>query len=351
MNVAVLGAGVTAWPLAADLALAGHAVRWWAPDENALGPVRANGGVIRVGEGGQRKATLERVTGDLAEAVAGAEVLIASVAAAAQRDLAARLAAVPGEGQIVLLTPGIFGSYVVARDIARSGGRLPVAFAETATLPCLARVIGPAAISAPVRAADVPIGVFPGARSDATLDRLRAVFPAIRPCQDVLDAALASAGPVVHPPRVLLNAAAIDTGKPAIDVSATPPGVRRLIDSLDGERQAIRAMLGFSAPHVEVQSALTAGGPPEDVTFAHAYVADDAALGLSLFESAGRLAGADTPAISGMLSVFSALLGRDLRSTGRSLDRLGLGDFVRREIGQLLHEGWRSPLWRRALSD
>jgi len=351
MNVAVLGAGVRAWPMAAALALAGHTVRWWAPDENALGPLRAAGGVIRVGDGGQRKAALARATADLAEAVAGAEVVIASVAATAQRDLAARLAAVPGEGQIVLLTPGIFGSYVVARDIARSGGRLPVAFAETGTLPCLAPVTGPAGISAPVRAADVPIGVFPAARSEAALDRLRALFPAIRPCQDVLDAALASAGPVVHPPLVLLNGAAIDAGKSAIDVSATTPGVRRLVDSLDGERQTIRARLGFSAPHVEIQPALPAGGPPEDVTFAHPYVADDAALGLSLFESAGRLAGADTPAISGILSVFSALLGRDLRSAGRGLDRLGLGDFVRREIGELLHEGWRSTLWRRALSD
>ena len=64
------------------------------------------------------------------------------------------------------------------------------------------------------------------------------------------------------------------------------------------------------------------------MTFEHRYVTEDVALGLSLFESAGRLAVADTPAISGLLSVFEALLGRDLRATGRGLDRLGLGDFV-----------------------
>ena len=86
------------------------------------------------------------------------------------------------------------------------------------------------------------------------------------------------------------------------------------------------------------------------MTFEHRYVAEGAALGLSLFESAGRLAAADTPVISGLLSVFGALLGRDLRATGRGLDRLGLGDFVRREIRELLHDGWLSPLWRRALA-
>jgi opine dehydrogenase len=94
-----------------------------------------------------------------------------------------------------------------------------------------------------------------------------------------------------------------------------------------------------------------AGGAAGDVvTFEHRWVTEDTALGLSLFESAGRLAGTDTPAIGGMLSVFQAVLGFDLRAAGRGLDRLGLGDLVQREIRQLLREGWRSPLWRRALS-
>ena len=258
----------------------------------------------------------------------------------------------------------------MAREIARVGGRLPFAFAETGTLPYLARKTGPGEVAAPVRAANLPAGVFPAAHTAETIERLRALFPAIRPCHDALDVALTNAGTVIHPPLVLLNASAIDAGRFDIHASGTTASVRRLIDAVDGERMAIRASLGCPAPHYELptyydqaraaeglygagaQAKLLASGLWEEVvTFEHRYVTEDVALGLSLFESAGRLAVADTPAISGLLSVFEALLGRDLRTTGRGLDRLGLGDFVRREIRELLQDGWRSPLWRRALAE
>ena len=47
-------------------------------------------------------------------------------------DLARRLVGRLTGKEIVLFTPGSFGSYAVARDLARAGGPLPFAFAETA---------------------------------------------------------------------------------------------------------------------------------------------------------------------------------------------------------------------------
>src|SRR5581483_12207711 len=125
--------------------------------------------------------------------------------ATAHEDVAKRLASHLDARQVVLLTPGTFGSFVMAREIARAGGRLPLAFAETGTLPYLARKTGPAEVRAPVRAANLPVGVFPAARRQEVLPRVAALFPAARPCVDVLDAALTNAGPVIHPPLVLLN--------------------------------------------------------------------------------------------------------------------------------------------------
>jgi opine dehydrogenase len=361
MKVAVLGGGGGAYAAAADLALAGHDVRLWRRRAEDLAPVRAAGGITVAGEGRPRKAKLERVTGELTDAVAGAEVVVAPIPATGHQDLAARLAPVLEDGQIVLLVPGAFGSYVVAREIARAGGRLPFAFAETGAVLHLARKIGPAELTAPVRAASLPAGVFPAVRAGAALDHLRPLFPALRPCRDALDAALANTGPAIHPALVLLNAGSIDGGRFDVHAAATTPTVRRLIDAVDAERVAIRAGLGYPAPHYELATsydearaaeAKILGGTPvtDGATFEHRYVAEDVALGLSLFESAGRLAAADTPAVSGLLSVFTALLGRDLRAEGRGLERCGLGDFVRREIGELLRDGWLSTLWRRAVA-
>src|SRR2546425_11688882 len=60
------------------------------------------------------------------------------------------------------------------------------------------------------------------------------------------------------------------------------------------------------------------------------YVPEDAVLGLALLESAARAAGAVPPAVTGLLLVYGALLGRELSGRGRALaqhrlDRLQIG--------------------------
>ena len=83
----------------------------------------------------------------------------------------------------------------------------------------------------------------------------------------------------------------------------------------------------------------------------HRYVTEDAALGLSLFESAARTASVLSPAVSGLLQVFGVLLARELSGSGRSLEALGVGDLVMREIKALLQEGWASNVWARILRE
>jgi opine dehydrogenase len=366
--VAVLGGSNGGFTTAADLALAGHRVRLWARSAEALGPLLDDPAIMLVAEGRQGSARLERATTELGDAVEGAEVLIAPLPATSHEDLAKRLAPHVNDRQIVLLTPGTLGSVALAQALARAGGRLPRALAETGTLPYLTRRTGPAVVTAPVRAANLPAGVFPASRTDDTLVRLGELFPAIRPCADALDVALTNAGPVIHPPLVLLNAGPIDAGRFDVHAAGTTPSVRRLIDAVDGERVATRRGWDYPAPHYELatyyderraaeglygegaKAKLVASGLwSEILTFEHRYVTEDAALGLALFESAARAAGVATPATSGLLLLFGVLLGRELSGRGRALEGLGLGDLSRREIRALLDEGWASPLWTRTL--
>lgn len=368
MKIAVLGGSHGGYATAADLALAGHDVALWRRTEAELAPVRAGRGITLAAEERSGTARLGHATGDLGGALEKAEVVIVPLPATAHEDLARRLAPLLTGREIVLVTPGTLGSYVMAREIARAGGTLPHALAETGTLPYLARKTGPAEVRAPVRAAHLPTGVFPATRRDAVLPRLAELFPAIRPCRDALDAALTNAGTVIHPPLVLLNAGAIDRGQFDVHAEGTTPSVRRLIDAVDAERVATRRGLGYPAPHYEQATyyeegraaeglygagargkVVASGLWSERLTFEHRYVTEDVALGLTLFASAARTAGVDAPTIGGLLDVFGALLGRDLPSSGRGLERLGLGDFTRREVLQLMAEGWTSPLWTRAL--
>jgi opine dehydrogenase len=367
MEVAVLGGGNGAFATAADLALAGHGVRLWRRADDDLAVVREAGGITLTSDERQGKAPVV-ATSDLAKALDGAEVVLTPLPATVHDDLAGRLAAHLSDRQILVLTPGTFGAYAIARQIARAGGRLPFAIAETGTLPYLARTTGPAEVTVAVRAANLPAGVFPGARTEATLARLQALFPAVRPCADVLDAALTNAGAVMHPPLVLLNAGAIDQGRFDVHAAGTTPSVRRLIDALDAERLAARRGWGYPPPHYELATydedaraaeglygagarakVVASGLWDEEVSLQHRYVTEDAALGLTLLESAARSVTVDSPASSGLLLVFGVLLGRRLTGAGRDLAHLGLGDLLLREVRALLHDGWESPVWSRVL--
>jgi len=368
MIVTVLGGSHGGFAAAADLALGGHRVRLWTRTAATLGPLHDDPTIQLVAEGRQGSARLERATTDIGEAVAGAEVLIVLLPATTHEDLARRLAPHVTAHHTVLLTPGTLGSWVLAREIARAGGALPQALGETGRGPYVARKTGPAVVAAPVRAATLPVGVFPASQREAALARFAELFPAVRPCADVLDAALTNAGPVIHPPLVLLNAGAIDAGRFDVHAAGPTPSARRLIDVVDAERLATRRGWGYPAPHDELaahedearaaeglrgagarQKLGARGAWSETLTFEHRWVTEDVALGLALFESAARAAGAATPGISGLLLLFGALLGRELSGRGRALEALGLGDLSRREIRALLEEGWRSAVWARAL--
>ena len=365
MNVAVLGGSNGAFATAADLALAGQRVRLWRRAESDVAAVRD--GITLVAEGRHGPARLDRVTADLGDALDGAELVIAPLPATTHEDLAKRLGPHLTDGQIVLLTPGSFGSFAMARDIARAGHRLPFAFAETGTLPYLARNTGPAEVTVAVRAANLPTGAFPASRTDAVLAKLAPLF-AVRACVDALDVALTNVGPVIHPPLVLLNAGAIDRGRFDIHAQGTTGSVRRVIDAVDVERVSARQGWGYPAPHYEMTtyydepqaaSGLYGAGAKakvvasglwnEDLTFEHRYVTEDVVMGLSLFESAARTASVASPAVSGLLLLFGAMLAREISGGGRALESLGLGDFALREIKALLHDGWSSHMWARAI--
>jgi opine dehydrogenase len=359
VNIGVLGGGNGGYATAADLALGGHRVRLWRRSDRDLAPVRSAGAITLVAEGRQGEARLDRATGDLGEALEDAEVVVVPLPATSHDDLAKHLAGRLTGREVVLLTPGTLGTFVLARGLARAGATLPLAF--------LARKTGPATVAAPVRAANLPVGVFPASRSTVALERITALFPAARPCVDALDAALTNAGVVIHPPLVLVNAGSIDGGRFDIHAAGTTASARRLIDAVDAERVASRRGLGYPAPHYEQatlydearaaeglygagarQRLVASGLWSEIVTYEHRYVSEDVVLGLTLFESAGRTAGVPTPTVSALLGVFGALLGRDLTG-GRALDHLGLGDLTRREVRALFHDGWESHAWSRVI--
>ena len=212
MKIAVLGGGNGSFAAAGDFALQGHEVRLWRRDAGQVAAQRAEGSRIVVKDvNGRHDVKLALVTADIAEAVRDAELILCPAPAFAQADIAKQLAPHLRDGQVVFLPPATFGSMIFARAAYDTGNRADVSFAETGTLPWLTRKHGPFEVAITIRAKRLPVGVFRLANADHALVVIGRAFPGvIEPCGDALSGALMNAGPIIHPPLIVMNAGPIE---------------------------------------------------------------------------------------------------------------------------------------------
>jgi opine dehydrogenase len=353
MKIAVLGGGNGAYAAAADLSEKGHEVRFWRRDAQALAGLEA---ITLKDAEGERAVPIARTCADIGEAVRGAELVFMPDPAFTQADNALRLAPHLADGQVVFLAPGTFGAYVMPRIIREAGNRADFSFAETGTLPWLTRKHGPTTAAITARATRLPTGVNPSRNKQASYAVLRQAFDSIEPVEDVLSAALMNAGPVIHPPLILMNAGPLEHFERwDIHNEGTQPSIRRVTDALDAERIAAREALGYRAPHFpladhyradgdewmygrRVHQKLTDSGDWREriVLTEHRYMREDVEHGLAFLVSVCEWAGVPCPVARGLLALGSAVVGRDLRATGRTLESLGLAGLPKAELQKLL---------------
>jgi opine dehydrogenase len=257
---------------------------------------------------------------------------------------------------VVFLAPGTFGSFLMTKIIRDGGNRADFAFAETGTLPWLTRKHGPTTAAITARATRLPTGVYPKRKTDGALSTIRKAFKSIEVVEDALSGALMNAGPIIHPPLILMNAGPLEHfEKWDIHKEGTQPSIRRVTDALDAERVAVREALGYKAPHFpladhyrpdgdewmygrKVHKKLTDSQDWRErmVLTEHRYMKEDVEHGLAFLVSVCEWAGVPCPTARGLLALGSAVVGRDLRKEGRTLESLGLGRMSAAELKAIL---------------
>lgn len=360
MDIAVLSGGNGAHAAAADLTEFGHRVRFWRRDDAAAAALRAAGNRLTLKDyRGPREVEVAVVTDDMGEALRGAELILCPAPAFAQADIARAMAPHAADGQVVLLTPGTFGSYVMGKALREAGSTARIAFAESGTLPYLARKHGPNEVAITVRATRLPTGVLPLADKARVLGVLRGAYPAVEDAGDALSGALMNAGPIIHPPLILMNAGPLEHfDRWDIHKEGTQASIRRVTDALDAERVAVREALGYGAPHFpladhyrddgdewmygrKAHAPLVESGDWREhiILTEHRYMREDVAEGLAFLVSVADWAGVAAPVASGLLAVGSAVCGTDFRTFGRTLETLGIAGLDRDGMSRLLAEG------------
>lgn len=357
MRIAVLGGGHGSYAAAADLAAQGHELRLWRRDAQAFAPVLHSQSIRLKDVNGARSVRLALATTDIGAALRGAELVLLPVPATAQADISLAMAPHLERGQVVFCPPGTFGSYAMAKIVRAAGSTPAVSFAETGTLPYLARKHAPDEIAITIRAKRLPVGVFPAQRTQAALEVIRRAYPAVHPIEDALSAALMNAGPVIHPPLILMNAGPLEHFERwDIHNEGTQPSIRRVTDALDAERIAVREALGYAPTHYPLRDHYTTdkwmyGDAHDRLTESgdwreridlrtHRYMREDVAYGLAFLVSVARWAGVAAPVAGGLLAIASAALGEDLYAASpRTLEALGLVQLDRAALMQRLFTG------------
>jgi opine dehydrogenase len=359
LDIAVIGGGHGCYAAAVSLTEQGHSVRLWRRDAAAFGSVRDSKTIKVTDHKGTRDVAIAVVTDDLAAAMKDAELVVLPLPCHTHTSLAPQLAPLWQEGQVGYLPPGTFGGYIYAKAAVEAGNTANIAFGETGTLPYLARKHGEDNVRISVYATRLPTGIYPLKDADRAFSIIKQAYPAAEQITDLLDGALMNAGPIIHPPLIILNAGPLEH----FDVwdihnEGTQPSIRSVTNALDQERIDLREALGYGAPHFPLKNhyddaseewmygnssheMLTDSGDwREDIDLhTHRYMREDTALGLAFYVSLGRWIGQAMTISEGLLAIGSAITGDALYDSGRSLESLGLADLSPGEMRQMLAEG------------
>jgi opine dehydrogenase len=363
-RIAVLGAGNGGCAAAADLGARGFEVRLYNRSRERLAPLLERGGLERHGATGEGFVELALITDDLGRAVGGADLIMLTVPISAHPFYARQLGPLLPPDGVLFLNPGhMGGGLFMAHEIHRLTGRTDVRTCEVSTLAYACRMRGPAAVNVMGVMRTLPFAAFPGRWRDELLEVLRPLYPSLVPASHVLETGFLDINAVEHPPQIICNAGWVEhtRGDYLFYYEGTTPSVGRVIDTLDRERMAVAAAAGVpTRPFVQVfaemgyttEDAATQGtayaalqesapnrwikGPK---SLDHRYLHEDVGWGLVPWAELGRSLGVPTPVMDALITLGSALTGRDYRTDGLTLERLGLAGKRSEELAGYLRDG------------
>jgi len=347
--IAVLGGGHGAHAMAADLASRGFAVNMYEmPRFQAAVRDLFDTQTIHASGVLQGSFKLNRVTGDIDEAIEGVKYILVVTPAFAHEAYARLLKGRTKSDQVVVVYPGAFAGLLFRTVFGDDD--CPVV-AEVNNLPYDARVTGPCQVSI-FGLNKVNIAFLPAARGPELIDEMRAIHPYEKVYSDVLEAGLSIVNPGVHAGPCLLSVTAIENSSKRpffLYEHGVTPSSCRINLRIDDERKAIGRRLGYRLTPIEDFTGLQEGytwqelymamhgnisltpiAGPHDIM--NRYFTEDAPYGLVPWSHIGRAVGVPTPVIDSVVNLYNVVHEKDWWADGRGADDLGLAGLTTEQI-------------------
>lgn len=348
--IAVIGAGNGGQAFAGHLSAMGYKVRLYDREVSKVEYLNANKKIQLVGalslEGG-----IEFASADLKKVITGADIIMVATTATAHRPLAAQMAPLLSDGQIIVLNPGrTCGALEFRNTLDEAGLSKRVYVAEAQTLIYACRLIENGTVNIIGVKDKVLISAYPASDTPHVLKELKPIFPCFYPAKNVLQTSFENVGAMFHPTVVLFNEAAIERGESFFFYRDMTDGLARIIEEADKERLSVAAAYGISPISAfDWVSYAYNGVEGKDLcermqnnpayyeitapkTIDCRQITEDIPTGIIPLAELGKAAGVPTPLFNSLITICSILHKRDFREDGRTLKRLGLEGLSAEEI-------------------
>ncbi|MFC1849922.1 NAD/NADP octopine/nopaline dehydrogenase family protein [candidate division CSSED10-310 bacterium] len=359
---AVIGAGNAGSTLAAHLKLLGQEVSIYDVVESQLAPIIKNDNTVNLTGNIEVSgpAKIDLVTMDLAEAIAGAELIICTTPAHVHKFVAKDLAGCAQSGQILMLNPGRTGGVLEVRKVLQEQNcqaDILVVESQSILYACRREEATIKVFGVKNR---IPCAGQPEAEINRFFEIIQTVFPQFVPAEHgIWTTSLDNIGMLFHPTPTIMNLGRMESGL-VFDyyIDGFSPTIAHMVEKLDAERLQVAAAIGIKLPTVVewLETNYNAVGDDlyqalqnndsyrgirapvlkgREAKLGLRYVIEDVPSGLVPFSELGKKFGVPTPAMDTIINLANILFETDFRAKGRNLAQLGLDTMTVEDIRKL----------------
>jgi len=355
----VLGGGNGGQSLSAHLALLGFPVRLYDIFEDTITSIRARGG-IEVSGAVNGFGKIELATTDIAEAIDGADIIMIVAPAVAHREIAVKCAPHLSDGQIIFIHPGSTGGALEFNKVLlnlKCGKAVTVAESNSLLYACRSPKPGVTTIFAVKK--ELMVAALPATETKRVVKLLNTAFPQMYAGTNVMETSLSNPNAMMHPAPTLLNTSLIESENEWLYYwNGITPSIGAFVEAMDEERLAVAREFDLKMPSIlewyklayDADAETLSEAVKKNMAYAEVkgqntlytrYLLEDIPMGLVPMVFLGKMLGIDVPRMETVVKLGELLIGRDLTSSGRTLENLGLSGMTVNQIQAFLETGVR----------
>lgn len=350
MRIAVIGAGNGGQAIAGYAALKGYEVSLFDRNEAKVKELQGKGSIELRGQI-QGIGKISRITSNIADAVADADLVMITTVANAHSEVAKAMTPYVKDGQIIILNPGrTCGALVFKQALNEAGCSRRYFLGEAQTLVYACRIIENGIVNVIGVKDDVLLAALPASDTDHIIEKINQLYPCFIKTDNVIRTGLENIGAIFHPCVCLFNAATIERQHEFYFYRDMTDQVAMFIEKFDAERLAVGNAYGIELLGVREWIKFAYNDTEGDTLCERmrnnpAYydikgpgsiftrqLTEDIPTGVLPIMELGKAAGVPTPLFQSMVSVIESLLDMDFHTEGRSLKNLGLEGMSKEEI-------------------